>query len=244
MSLKNKVAIVTGASQGIGLGIAKQLAKDGCNVVVADLNVDKTAEITKELEALGAKALVVRCNVTNKADIANLMSEVKNKFGALDILVNNAGIYPYKPFADMAEADWDKVMNINLKGNYVVTQTALGIMKDGGRIISISSVASMLGMASLSVYCASKAGINGLTRALAIELAPRGITVNAVAPGAVTTPGVAATEEAVKQILMAIPLKRMGTPEDIAGAVAYLASDAASYVTGQVLAVDGGWTVW
>lgn len=244
MSLKNKVAIVTGASQGIGLGIAKQFAKEGCSVVVADVNIDKAVEITKELEALGAKALVVKCDITNKADITSLMSEVKNKFGALDILVNNAGIYPYKPFADMAEADWDKVININLKGNYMITQAALGIMKDNGRIISISSVASMLGMPALSAYCASKAGINGLTRALAIELAPRGITVNAVAPGAVTTPGAAATEEAVKQILTAIPLKRMGTPEDIAGAVAYLASDVASYVTGQILAVDGGWTVW
>ncbi len=213
MTLKDKIAIVTGAGQGIGLGIAKKLAKEGCNVVVADLNEESANLAAKELTALGVKSVTVKCDVSNKSDVDLMVTKIKQEFGTVDILVNNAGIYPFKGFAEMAEADWDKVMNINLKGNYMVTQAILALLKDGGKIISISSVASTLGMAGLSAYCASKAGINGLTRALAIELAPRKITVNAVAPGAVNTPGAAAPDEVKQQTLAVIPLKRMGEPE-------------------------------
>jgi 3-oxoacyl-[acyl-carrier protein] reductase len=242
MTLKDKIAIVTGAGQGIGLGIAKKLAQEGCNVVVADLNEESANLAAKELTALGVKTLAVKCDVSSKPDVDSMAAKVKQTFGSVDILVNNAGIYPFKAFAEMTEADWDKILNINLKGNYMVTQATLGLLKDSGKIISISSVASMLGMSGLSAYCASKAGINGLTRALAIELAPRKITVNAIAPGAVNTPGAAAPDEVKQQTLAAIPLKRMGEPEDIANLVAFLASDEASYITGQVIAVDGGWS--
>jgi 3-oxoacyl-[acyl-carrier protein] reductase len=244
MTLKDKIAIVTGAGQGIGLGIAKKLAQQGCNVIIADLSEEKATQVAQELQALGVKTLAVKCDVSNKSDVDSMATKVKQEFGSVDILVNNAGIYPFKAFAEMAEADWDKIMNINLKGNYIVTQAILTLLKDGGKIVSISSVASMLGMAGLSAYCASKAGMNGLTRALAIELAPRKITVNAVAPGAVNTPGAAASDEVKQQTLAVIPLKRMGEPEDIANLVAFLASDEASYITGQVIAIDGGWTAW
>ncbi len=243
MILKGKVAVVTGAGQGIGLGIAEALAGAGCSVVLGDINLESCEKAAKSIEKFKVKAAAVKCDVSKKADAENLISAAVNKFGKIDILVNNAGIFPFVDMANMKESDWDKVLGINLKGVFLCSQAAANAMKDGGRIISISSIASLIGFRGLSHYCASKSGINGFTRALALELAQKKITVNAVAPGAIDTPGAASDEKTKKQTIAGIPLGRMGKPEDIANAVVFLASDMAGYITGQVIAVDGGWTV-
>lgn len=245
MQLKNKVAIVTGSGQGIGLGIAIALAKEGCNIVVSDINPDTCEKAVAEISKLGVKAIATLCNVAKKEQVVEMIDTTMKEFGQLDILVNNAGIFPFVTFDKMSEADWDKVMDVNMKGVFFCTSEALKVMKKGSRIITISSIASFVGFEGLVHYCASKSGVNGFTRALALELAPKGITVNAVAPGAIETPGAtgALTEEMKQANIAQIPAKRMGTPEDIANAVVYLASDGASYVTGQVITVDGGWII-
>ena len=160
-------------------------------------------------------------------------------------MVNNAGIFPFVPFKDMKESDWDKVLDINLKSVFLCSQEAAKVMPEGGRIVSISSIASFVGFEGLVHYCASKGGINSMVRALALEFAPKKITVNAIAPGAIDTPGanVGSNEEVKKQTIAMIPLARMGQPEDIANAVVFLASDKADYITGQTIIVDGGWTL-
>lgn len=250
MYFKNKRALVTGAGRGIGKGIALALAKEGCNVVVSDINQEDCGKVAKELEKFGVKTVSVKCDVSKKDEVAVLFSKTAKEFGKLDILVNNAGIFPFISFKDMTEADWDKVLNVNLKSVFLCSQEAVKIMPERGRIISISSIASFVGFEGLVHYCASKGGINGMTRALALELAPKKITVNAVAPGAIDTPGASqpdqprtAAEAARKQTIAMIPLARMGQPEDIANAVVFLASDKAEYITGQTIIVDGGWTL-
>ncbi|MDP3052426.1 MAG: SDR family NAD(P)-dependent oxidoreductase, partial [bacterium] len=173
----------------------------------------------------------------------NLIKKAVEKFGKLDILVNNAGIFPFTPFLKMTEADWDKVLNVNLKSVFMCSQAAAEIMKDGGKIISISSIAAFVGFEGLTHYCASKGGVSAFTRALALELASKKINVNAIAPGAIDTPGAASNDEAKKQTIVVIPWQRMGLPEDIANAVVFLASDRADYITGQTIVVDGGYTL-
>jgi 3-oxoacyl-[acyl-carrier protein] reductase len=245
MKLKNKTAIVTGAGRGIGRGIAIALAKEGCDLVVSDINQEDCEKVAEEIKKLGVKSLAVKCDVSNKKEVEELFKETTKEFGKLDILVNNAGIFPFVPFKDMQEADWDKVLNVNLKSVFLCSQEAAKIMTEGGRIINISSIASFIGFEGLVHYCASKGAINSMIRALALELAPQKITVNAVAPGAIETPGASkgSTEETKKQTIAAIPLARMGKPEDIANAVLFLASDESSYITGQTIIVDGGWTL-
>ena len=159
------------------------------------------------------------------------------------MLVNNAGIYPFKPFQDMQLDDWDKVMNVNLRSVFLTSQAASKVMSEGGRIINISSIASVIGFQGLVHYCASKSGVNGFTRALALELAPKNITVNAVLPGAIETPGAQMPEDTKQQTIANIPLQRIGNPDDIANMVSFLASDKSSYITGQTFIVDGGWTL-
>jgi 3-oxoacyl-[acyl-carrier protein] reductase len=239
---KNKTAVVTGAGQGIGKGIAEKLAKEGCNIVVADINLK---EAKKTASQIGKKAIAVQCDVSEKKSVKNLFSEAKEKFGQIDILVNNAGIFPFTPFNKISEEEWDKVIDVNLKSIFLCCQEAAKLMKAGGRIVNISSIAAFIGFEILIHYCASKAGINGFTRALALELAPRKITVNGVAPGAISTPGAnkTSTKESIQQTIAIIPLARMGKPEDIANAVAFLASEEASYITGQTIIVDGGYTL-
>jgi 3-oxoacyl-[acyl-carrier protein] reductase len=244
MTLKNKVAIVTGSAKGIGQGIAIALAAEGCDVVISDLNEKDCAETSKKVEKLGVKNLVIKCDVSKKTDVDNLIGETIKKFGKLDILVNNAGIYPFKPFMDMTESDWDKVINVNLKSVFLCSQAATKEMKDGGKIVDISSIAAFVGFEGLAHYCATKGGINGMIRAMALELSPKKINVNAVAPGAIDTPGASGGDENMKkQTIMSIPWKRMGLPEDIANAVVFLASEKADYITGQTIIVDGGYTL-
>lgn len=244
MQLKNKTAIVTGSGQGIGLGIALALAKEGCNIVITDINPDTCKNAVEEVKTLGVEAIAVTCNVANGTEVYKLVESTIEHFGKVDILVNNAGVYPFVPFKNMKEADWDKVMSINLKGTFFCSQAASAVMKPGSKIINISSIASMIGYVGLVHYCASKGGINGFTRALALELAPQKINVNAVAPGAIETPGAKMAEDQKKGTIGLIPWKRIGTPEDIGNAVVFLASESSDYITGQVLPVDGGWTIY
>jgi 3-oxoacyl-[acyl-carrier protein] reductase len=163
----------------------------------------------------------------------------------LDILVNNAGIFPFVPFTQMKESDWDRVMNVNLKSMFLCSQAALKFMKEGGKIVNISSIAAFVGFDGLTHYCASKGGVSSFTRALALELAPKKINVNAIAPGAIDTPGAmgAVNEDVKKQTIAAIPWGRMGMPEDIANAIVFLTSEKSNYITGQTIIVDGGWTL-
>lgn len=242
MQTKNKTAVVTGAGKGIGKGIAIALAKEGYNIVVSDIILDDCENVAGQIKETGIQALAVKCDVSRKDEVGDLFSKVAEKFGGVDILVNNAGIYPSVSFEKMSEDDWDQVMNINLKGMFFCTKEALKKMPEGGRIINISSIAAEVGFFGLVHYCASKGGVNAFTRALSLELAQRKITVNAVAPGAIDTPGAKSDEGTKKQTIAAIPLKRMGQPEDIANAVAFLASKESGYITGQTIIVDGGWT--
>lgn len=243
-SNKRKTALITGAGQGIGRGIAVRLARDGYNIAIADINLNNLAEAAQEISALGVSVLKIEADVSSAHDVQHMIQATVDEFDSLDVLVNNAGIYPFTPFMDITEEQWDKVIAVNLKSVFLCSQAAARIMPDGSRIIMTSSVASMLGFSGLVHYCASKGGINGLVRALALELAPRQITVNAVAPGSIITPGTSNTDEGSQKATMAkIPLGRLGKPQDIAAAVAFLASEGAGYITGQILVVDGGWTI-
>ncbi|MBU3942513.1 SDR family oxidoreductase [Patescibacteria group bacterium] len=243
--ITSKTVIVTGAANGIGRGIALNFAKEGYNVVLADIDLKGCQKTSLEIEKKGGNALVVKCDVSKKSEVKNLIDKTIKKFKKLDVLVNNAGIFPYVAFDKMKESDWDKVINVNLKSIFLCSQEALKHMVENGRIINISSIASFVGFEGLTHYCASKGGINGMTRALALEVSARKITVNGVAPGAIETPGAmkTMTPEAKKQITALIPSSRFGLPEDIANAVSFLASEKSSYITGQIIVVDGGWTL-
>lgn len=243
--MNNKTTLVTGAGRGIGRGIALVFADEGYRVVVSDLDGASASVVADEIIAKGGEAIAVACDVSNTAAVATLFQQASEQFGAVDVLVNNAGIFPFISFAEMTEADWDKVIDVNLKSIFLCSQLAARQMQAGSRIISVSSIASLVGFAGLTHYCASKGGMNGMTRALALELADRQITVNAVLPGAIETPGATGVLDpsAKAANLKNIPLGRMGQPEDIAHAVAFLASEKASYITGQSLVVDGGWVI-
>jgi NAD(P)-dependent dehydrogenase (short-subunit alcohol dehydrogenase family) len=245
MNLQNKVAVVTGAGRGIGRGIALNLAEAGVKVVVSDLKFKDCEKVVTEIKSKGGQALAVKCDVTKSQDVVQLMEAAETEFKQINILVNNAGIYPFKPFLEMEEVDWDQVMAVNLKGVFLCSQAAAKKMKAGAKIVSISSIAAFIGFAGLTHYCATKGGIMAMTRALALELATQKINVNSVAPGAIETPGVSASmsAEAKKQTKAIIPWGRMGLPKDIAQAVAFLVSDQADYITGQTLVVDGGYTL-
>lgn len=245
MQLKNKVAVVTGAGQGIGHGIVIALAKEGCNVVIGDICQESCEKVIKEIEKIGVKGLAIECNVSKKEDVENLIKKTIEKFGNLDILVNNAGIYPFVPFLEMKEEDWNKVLDVNLKSVFLCSQAAAKIMKPGSKIVNLSSIAAFIGFPALAHYCASKGGVSSMTKALGLELAQKKINVNAVAPGSIDTPGanVASSEEVKKQTLAAIPWGRMGVPEDIANTVVFLSSEKSDYITGQTIIVDGGWTI-
>jgi 3-oxoacyl-[acyl-carrier protein] reductase len=241
--LEGRIALVTGAAQGIGRAIADELAAAGAVLALVDMNEVKLAETAAELKAAGATAEAFTMNVSNQESIEAGAKAVLERFGKVEILVNNAGITRDGLMLRMKRADWDSVLGINLTGAFLVTQALLSAMLKNrwGRIVNIASVVGRAGQAGQVNYAASKAGLIGLTRSLAREVASRGITVNAVAPGYIDTPMTAVlTEEQTKAMLATVPLGRRGTPKDVAQAVKFLASEAASYITGHVLDVNGG----
>jgi 3-oxoacyl-[acyl-carrier protein] reductase len=241
--LQGRIALVTGAAQGIGRVISLELAKAGATLVLVDMNEAKLNETTAELAATGATAAAFTMNVSNEESIEAGAKAILEKFGKVEILINNAGVTRDNLMLRMKRADWDLVIGINLTGAFLLTQALLSPMLKNrwGRIVNIASVVGRAGQAGQVNYAASKAGIIGLTKSLAREVASRGITVNAVAPGFIETPMTAVlTEEVTKAMLATIPLGRRGTPQDVANAVKFLASDAASYITGHVLDVNGG----
>lgn len=246
MRLENKVALVTGASRGIGAGIARKLAAEGADIVinyVGEANLADAQALQKELEALGRRVLLVDANVADFNAAAAMVDEAVAKLGRIDILVNNAGINRDTLLLRMKEEDWDAVLAVDLKGVFNVTKAAVKYMMKQryGRIISISSVVGVAGNAGQVNYAAAKAGVIGLTKSVAKEVASRNITANAIAPGFIRTPMTAKMPEAaVEAALKTIPLGRMGEAEDIAKAVVFLASEDADYITGQILHVDGG----
>ncbi|WP_077612884.1 3-oxoacyl-[acyl-carrier-protein] reductase [Clostridium sp. Marseille-P2415] len=242
--LDGRVAVVTGAGRGIGRAIAVKLAGQGATVIVNyNGSESKALEVVKEIEEKGGKAEAIQCNVTDYESAGAFLEGVIRKYGKLDILVNNAGITRDNLLMKMSEEEFDAVINTNLKGvfNCMKHVSRQMIKQKSGRIINISSVAGVLGNAGQANYCAAKAGVIGITKSFAREAASRGITVNAVAPGFIRTDMTDVLPESVKAgTLEQIPMKRFGTTEDIADAVAFLASEGAGYITGQVISVDGG----
>jgi len=242
-SLKDKAALVTGASQGIGRATSLALAEAGAKVAVAARSADKLASLVAEIEAAGGEAFAVPMDVADAGQVKNAFQQVLGKFGKLDILVNNAAVTRDTLALRMKLEDWDAVLRTNLTGAHLCIQQALGAMlrQRSGRIVNLSSVVAETGNAGQANYVASKAGLIGLTRAIAVEVASRGITVNAVAPGFIETPMTDPLPQELKDKMKSlIPLGHFGKDRDVAAAIVFLASDEAGYITGQVLDVNGG----
>nr|WP_320115972.1 3-oxoacyl-[acyl-carrier-protein] reductase [uncultured Desulfuromonas sp.] len=241
--LKDRVAIITGASRGIGRCIAQHLAGQGARIVAVSRKQQDTEDLVAEIKSQGGNAISVAADVAVEADVAAMIDAAQEAFGQVDILVNNAGITRDTLLARMKEDDWDAVMNINLKGAFLCSRAAAKVMSKQryGRIINITSVVGQMGNIGQANYCASKGGLMGLTRSNARELARRNVTVNAVAPGFIETDMTAELPEKVRNDMAAqIPLGRFGAPQDVAAAVAFLASEQAGYITGHELSVNGG----
>jgi|TARA_Y100000994_G_scaffold249053_1_gene258821 3-oxoacyl-[acyl-carrier protein] reductase len=244
INLDGKKALVTGASRGIGKAIAIRLATEGVSVGVNyNASEQEAAKVVDEIQSLGGKAIILKGSVADSLEVQSLIQAAEDKLGGLDILVNNAGITKDNLIMRLPEEDWDQVIDTNLKGAFLCTKAALRSMvrQRSGRIINMSSVVAITGNAGQSNYTAAKAGLIGFTKTVAKEVASRGITVNAIAPGFIETQMVDAISSQLQQkILERIPLGYFGTPEDVAGVVAFLASEDARYVTGQVIGIDGG----
>jgi 3-oxoacyl-[acyl-carrier protein] reductase len=243
LRLKGKVALVTGAAQGIGKAVALLLARNGADIVVSDINLEKAEETAKEIESIGPNAMAVKVDVANLSDVERTVAAILEKFGKIDILVNNAGITRDKLILRMTEEDWDVVLNVNLKGTFNCTKAVIRHMakQRSGKIVSIASVVGEMGNAGQVNYSASKAGVIGLTKTIAREFAQRRINVNAIAPGYIETPMTEVLPEKVKEELKRlIPMERLGKPEDVAEAVLFLVSEESNYITGHVLNVNGG----
>ncbi|MFZ5366112.1 MAG: SDR family NAD(P)-dependent oxidoreductase [Patescibacteria group bacterium] len=246
--LTGKKALVTGASRGIGRGIALALARQGADVVVNfRSNGEEAEKVVSEIKALGRDSFAVQADISNKESVGKMFGEVKTKWGKLDILVNNAGIVQFAPFEELTEEQWDAVLDTNLKGQFLCSQEAVKLMSPGSRIINIASIASGgvgVGFSRISHYTASKGGVVALTENMALDLAAKGINVCAIAPGIIETDmtrDMLSDEKAKAGLLARIPKGRVGKPEDIGAAAAFLASDEADYITGTVIYVDGGW---
>jgi len=243
LKLAGKVALVTGAAQGIGKAIAFLLAGNGADIVVSDINLERAEETAKEIEGTGQRAMAIRVDVANSEEVERMVQTILERFGHIDILVNNAGIARDRLILRMTEEDWDAVLNVNLKGTFNCTKAVVRHMSKqrSGKIVSIASVVGEMGNAGQANYSASKAGVSGFTKTIAREFAQRGINVNAVAPGYIETPMTDVLREKTKEELkQLIPMDRLGRPEDVAEAVLFLVSEASSYITGEVLNVNGG----
>jgi len=247
--LKGKVAIITGARRGMGKSHALLFAKSGAKVVVADLSVEDCQLVVDEIKKAGGEAIAVKCDVSKKAEVDEMIAATLKKWGKLDILVNNAGICQFKPFLELTEEEWDKTLDINLKGYFLCAQAAAKemIRQKSGIIINIASVAmgqQGVGFPTLAHYSASKGGIAAMSETLALELAPYNIRVNVIAPGAIDTSMVdplRADSKTMEGTIARIPLRRMGKAEEVSNVVLFLASDDSSYMTGSTVVVGGGW---
>lgn len=247
-SLSGKKALVTGGSRGIGRGIVLTLAAQGADIVINFNSRSEEAEkVVAEVKAMGRESFSIQADVSQLPAVQNMFSEIKNRWGKLDILVNNAGVVSMNSIDKITEEEWDQTLDTNLKGQFFCIQAAIKIMPAGGKIISISSIASGgvgVGFGNIAHYAASKGGVIGLVEDLAVELGPKGININAIGPGVIETDMTSnmLTDEQTKTGMLArIPKRRFGQPADIAAAAAFLASDEADYITGAVLYVDGGW---
>jgi len=249
MDIEGKIVIVTGARRGMGKSHALALAKAGAKVAVADISLEECQKVVDEIRKEKGEALAVKCDVTKKGEIDDMIKTVVDKWGRIDILVNNAGICQFKPFLDLTEEEWDRTLDINLKGYFLCAQAAAKEMakQKSGTIVNIASVAmgqQGVGISNIVHYCASKGGIVGMTEALAVELASYNIRVNAISPGIIETPmidQVKSDPKIMEAMLAKVPLRRAGKSEEVSNLVLFLASDASSYMTGSTVVIDGGW---
>ena len=247
--LKGKVAIITGARRGMGKAHALAFARAGTKVVVSDISLEDCQKVVEEIEREGGEAMAVKCDVSKKEEAEEMVKKTIEKFGKIDILVNNAGICQFKPFLELTEEDWNRTLDINLKGYFLCAQAVAKEMvkQKSGVIINIASVAMGqvgVGFPALVHYCASKGGVVAMTEALALELAPYNIRVNAISPGAIETPMIdplKADPKLIERVLARIPMHRVGKPEEVSNLVLFLASDVSSYMTGSNVIIDGGW---
>jgi len=251
--LRGRVAIVTGAAKGMGRAHALKLSGAGARVVLCDIDLPGCEQVVEEIKKQRGEAIAVKCDTSKKVEVDAVVSAALKKFGKIDILVNNAGIFPFEPFLQMPEQNFEKVIDVNLKGYFFMAQACANEMQKNqpnekgqrGAIVNIASVAAIMGFPGLAHYCASKGGVVAMSKVMALELAPLGIRVNNIDPGAIDTPGASntkMTDEQRKAMLAPIPLKRQGRAEEVANAVLFLSSDESSYMTGSTIVVDGGWT--
>ncbi|MBL8312915.1 MAG: SDR family oxidoreductase [Rubrivivax sp.] len=243
-ALNGRVAVVTGAAQGIGAACVERLVRDGASVALWDVDDARCGALVARLQAMAARVQAFHCDVSRKADVDAALAATLAAFGQVNALVNNAGIFKAADFLDITEADWDAVIGVNLKGSFLVGQAVARAMSGPGAIVNMSSVNGSMAIPSIASYNASKGGIDQLTRVMALALADRGIRVNAVGPGTIATElaraAVLGSDEARERILSRTPLRRLGEPSEVADVVAFLLSDAASYMTGEIVYVDGG----
>jgi len=246
MKLQNKVAIVTGSTRGIGRGIAERLVREGAIVIVNGRRIEDAERVAKEIDPSGKKTAAIAADTSNALQVNSMIGETVKRFGRIDILVNNAGVLELENFVDIKEESWDRIMDVDLKGYLLCGQAAARqmIKQGGGKIVNIASIAGTIAYPQLAHYCAAKAGIINLTKVMALELGKHKINVNAIGPGLIEsdmTKSMLDDPDSKKMFIEKIPLGRIGKPEDIAGAAAFLASEDAEYITGVTLFVDGGW---